>query len=137
MRHSINITSEVKTAIENHARQSRPAECCGLLAGIGNLISAVHPLRNEAEHPETKYFAAPEEMFAAMRRMRQTGQEMLGIYHSHPRTAAYPSPTDVEMAFYPEAVYFIISLASGLELRAFKIHTSQIEEVHYGVVESA
>ncbi len=135
--HLINITEEVKAAIEKHALESRPYECCGLLAGIGNLLLAAHPLRNQAETPESKYFASPEDMFQAMRRMRDAGHAMLGIYHSHPRTAAYPSPTDVEMAFYPEAIYFIISLEPRIQLRAFKINNSIIEEVIFRVLEEA
>lgn len=133
----LKITEAVKAMIEKQALDSRPHECCGLLAGKGNLIIAACPLRNEADKPETQYFAAPEDMFAAMRRMREAGQEMLGIYHSHPRTQAYPSPTDVEMAFYPEAIYFIISLEPRIEMRAFKINNSQIEEVSFRVIQEA
>ena len=64
-----------------------------------------------------------------MRRIRESGQALLGVYHSHPRTAAYPSASDVEMAFYPEAFYFIISLEPSVELRAFKIEDARIEDV--------
>lgn len=127
--HLINITDEVRATIEKQALASSPYECCGLLGGKGNLVSAAYPLRNEADRPESRYFASPEDMFAAMRRMREARQEMLGIYHSHPRTMAYPSPTDVEMAFYPEAIYFIISLEPRIQLRAFKISNAKIEEV--------
>jgi len=80
--------------------------------------------RNDADKPETRYFATPEELFAAMRRIRESGQALLGVYHSHPRTAAYPSASDVEMAFYPEAFYFIIpssrELNSGVQDRGRK-----------------
>jgi proteasome lid subunit RPN8/RPN11 len=130
----IKITAEVKLAIETWALESNPYECCGLLSGKMDLITAAHPLRNEADNPLTNYFASPEDMFKAMRRMREAGHEMVGIYHSHPRSKAYPSPTDVKMAFYPEAVYFIISLEPRIELRAFKITNSQIEEVGYEIV---
>jgi proteasome lid subunit RPN8/RPN11 len=72
-----------------------------------------------------------------MRRMREAGHQMFGIYHSHPRSKAYPSPTDVKMAFYPEAIYFIISLEPGIELRAYRIINLQIEEVGFAVAELA
>jgi proteasome lid subunit RPN8/RPN11 len=68
-------------------------------------------------------------LFAAMRRIRESGQSLLGVYHSHPRTPAYPSASDVEMAFYPEAFYFIISLEPSIELRAFKIEDARIEDI--------
>jgi proteasome lid subunit RPN8/RPN11 len=70
-----------------------------------------------------------------MRRIRETGQSLLGIYHSHPRTPAYPSPADVEMAFYPEAAYFIISLEPSVDLRAFRIDRERIETVDIRVID--
>ena len=116
-------------AMTEHARRELPAECCGVLSGSNGMITDCHPLRNVADRPETRYFATPEELFAAMRRMRETNQELLGIYHSHPRTPAYPSVSDVEMAFYPEAVYFIISLAPQLDVRAYRIEGARVDNV--------
>lgn len=131
----IRITAQVKQALAEQALQARPAECCGLLSGDSRLITDVHPLRNEAERPESRYFASPEDLFAAMRRIREAGQILCGIYHSHPRSPAYPSPADVQMAFYPEAVYFIISLEPRLDMRAFRISGAKIEEVGVTVIE--
>lgn len=125
----VQITNLIAAEIEKHARGTNPAECCGLLSGENGVITHIHPLRNDADKPETRYFATPEELFAAMRRIRDAGQSLLGVYHSHPRTSAYPSSSDVEMAFYPEAVYFIVSLEPRAELRAFKIEDSKIEDV--------
>jgi proteasome lid subunit RPN8/RPN11 len=125
----VQITDAIAAAIEEHARRVHPSECCGLLSGSNGLITDIHQLRNGADKPETRYFATPEELFAAMRRIRESGQALLGVYHSHPRTPAYPSSSDVEMAFYPEAFYFIISLEPSVELRAFRIEDSKIEDV--------
>ena len=125
----VEITNAIAAAIADHARREHPAECCGLLSGSNGLITDIHQLRNDADKPETRYFATPEELFAAMRRIRDSGQSLLGVYHSHPRTPAYPSASDVEMAFYPEAFYFIISLEPSIELRAFKIEDARIEDV--------
>jgi proteasome lid subunit RPN8/RPN11 len=130
----VQITQTIAAAIEAHARQTRPAECCGLLSGSDGLITDIHRLRNEAEKPETRYSATPQDLFSAMRLIRQSGQVLLGVYHSHPRTPAYPSTADVEMAFYPEAFYFIISLEPGIELRAFKIEEARIEDVDISIV---
>ncbi len=107
-----------------HARGAAPEECCGLLGGRGPAALSVYPLRNVAADALTAYEAAPEELFAAQRRMRAAGEELVGIYHSHPR--AYdpvPSAADVKLAFYPSAVYFIIGFdgeGRGV-LRAFRI----------------
>jgi len=129
MNRLVHITDAVKQGIEAHARRALPTECCGLLSGSNGVITDLHPLRNDADKPETRYFATPEDLFAAMRRIRDAEQRLLGIYHSHPRSPAYPSVSDVEMAFYPEAFYFIISLAPRVDLRAFKIERARIEEV--------
>lgn len=126
---SVQITEQVRREIEKHALEARPSECCGLLSGASGVISDLHPLPNEADRPEVRFFATPEDLFTAMRHIREADQSLLGIYHSHPRTAAYPSALDLEMAFYPEAVYFIISLEERVELRAFKIDGSIIREV--------
>jgi proteasome lid subunit RPN8/RPN11 len=131
----VRLTKAVKSAIEHHARLTRPEECCGLLSGVDGVITDAHPLRNEAESPETRYFASPEDLFAAMKTIRQSGQKLLGIYHSHPRSHAYPSSTDVEMAFYPETAYFILSLEPSPDLRAYRIGGS-IQDLVISVVES-
>jgi [CysO sulfur-carrier protein]-S-L-cysteine hydrolase len=107
-----------------HARAAAPEECCGLLGGRGRAASSVYPLRNVAADALVAYEAAPEELFAAQRRMRAAGEELFGIYHSHPRARdPVPSPSDVKLAFYPSAVYFIIGFdeAGRGVLRAFRI----------------
>ena len=107
-----------------HARAARPAECCGLVGGSDWSARAVYPLRNVARSPAVSYEAAPEELFAAQRRMRERGERLLAIYHSHPRASEpEPSESDVRLAFYPSAVYFIIGFdeADAGVLRAFRI----------------
>ena len=107
-----------------HARVCAPEECCGLLGGEGNRAASVYPLRNVAPRPEVAYEAAPEELFEAQRSMRARGETLVGVYHSHPRSKdPEPSRTDVRLAFYPEAFYFIIGFGEGGEcvLRAFRI----------------
>jgi [CysO sulfur-carrier protein]-S-L-cysteine hydrolase len=107
-----------------HARDRAPEECCGLLGGSSDGASSAYPLRNVAPRPETAYEAAPEELFDAQRRMRARGEELVAVYHSHPRSAdPAPSPTDVRLAFYPSAIYFIIGFddAGAGVLRAFRI----------------
>jgi proteasome lid subunit RPN8/RPN11 len=133
----VRVTDRVKEAMEAHALEARPAECCGLLAGNGQVISSVYRLRNEADTPETRYFAAPEDLMTAMRAMRQLGETMMGIYHSHPRSPAYPSKSDVELAFYSDSVYFIVSLAAEVETRAFRIESGEIRGVEIVVGEDS
>ena len=107
-----------------HSRACAPAECCGLLGGRAGEAASVYPLRNVARDPVVTYEAAPEELFDAQRQMRERGEGLVGIYHSHPRSSdPAPSPTDVRLAFYPAAIYFIIGFdAEGVCVpRAFRI----------------
>jgi proteasome lid subunit RPN8/RPN11 len=107
-----------------HARECAPEECCGLVGGRGRRASSVYRLRNVARDRVTAYEAAPEELFAAQREMRARGEELLAVYHSHPRSnEPAPSGTDVRLAFYPSAVYLIIGFVNEDEcvLRAFSI----------------
>ncbi len=123
-----------------HARAASPAECCGLVGGHGEQARTIYPLQNVAADPLTTYEGAPVELFAAQRHMRERGEELLAIYHSHPRAVEpVPSATDVRLAFYPAAVYFIMSLGANAEqLRAFRIFAREKrwERVEYRVGET-
>jgi len=122
------------------ARAANPAECCGLIGGLSNgVATTIYPLRNIAADAFVGYEAAPEDLFAAQRQMRERGEELLAIYHSHPRSAVpAPSETDVRLAYYPRAIYFIIGLA-GIEpvIRGFRISESdeQWTEVEYAIAD--
>lgn len=123
-----------------HAREASPAECCGLIGGCDQgRARVVYRLRNVARDPLVGYEAAPEELFAAQRSMRERGEELLAIYHSHPRSSEpVPSETDVRLAYYPSAIYFIIGLgAEGESLRAFRIseRDGSWERVEYGIAD--
>ena len=105
-------------------------ECCGLMAGRDGVISAVFPAKN-ALQSATAYEVAPEELFALFRRMRSEGLEHLGIYHSHPQGENFPSPSDLERAFYPDAAYFIVSQNAAVfrPIRAFRIREGRAREI--------
>ena len=131
------LTSQV-IELYAHARGAAPAECCGLIGGDGEgRALSVYSLRNVAADSLVGYEAAPEELFAAQRQMRAAGEDLLAIYHSHPRSREpAPSETDVRLAYYPAATYFIIGLG-GPEplLRAFRIHEREQrwEQVEYEI----
>ena len=103
-----------------HARQARPAECCGILLGRAAEIVEAVPVRNVAESP-TRYVLDPAEHIAVRRRARASGIDVLGFYHSHTTTAAEPSATDIADAAYPGHLYLIVSLAADPpEVRLFR-----------------
>lgn len=133
----IHLQSAHLAAIVAHARESAPDECCGLLGGDHAAKSkSIYRLRNVANNPQLAYEAAPEELFAAQRLMRERGEDLLAIYHSHPRSAnPFPSETDVRLAYYPSAAYVIVGLAgSEPAVRAFAISE---KEQHWQAVEYA
>ena len=135
----ITLSREHVEELFAHAREASPAECCGLVGGSHGKARTVYRLRNVARDPLVGYEAAPEELFAAQRDIRERGQELLGIYHSHPRSAEpVPSETDVRLAYYPSAIYFIIGLGAGsATLRAFRIseRDARWEPVEYAVAD--
>lgn len=113
--------------MSEHAREMSPAECCGLIGGAGDgHARSVYRLRNVAADPLVAYEAGAEDLFAAQKRMRERGEQLLAIYHSHPRAPdPVPSVTDVRLAYYPSAIYFIIGLSGAdATLRAFRIDES-------------
>lgn len=120
-------------AIVSHARQQFPNECCGLLVGRGSRSERVYRGTNVEPSPFTYRFD-PEEQFRFFREIDALGMELLGIYHSHPCSPAYPSQTDVAQALYPDVAYVIVSLPSAhapaaeVEARAFRIREGVITE---------
>ena len=100
--------------ITKHATEQAPRECCGLVGGTADgSARTIYRMRNIAADPLVTYEAAPEDLFVAQRAMRERGEQLLAIYHSHPRSAdPKPSETDVRLAYYPSAVYFIVGLGS-------------------------
>lgn len=132
----ITLQASHRDEIFASAREASPAECCGLIGGDARgKATNIYSLRNVAADRVVSYEAAPEELFGAQRQMRERGEELLAIYHSHPEsTDPKPSETDVRLAYYPQAVYLIVGLAGPQPvMRAFRIsERDQLwEEVEY------
>ena len=93
-----------------HCQRQYPKEACGILAGSGERVSQVYSMRNVEDSP-IGYAMDPTEQFQLEKTMRQRNQRMIGIYHSHTATDAYPSPVDVSLAISPDISYVLVSLA--------------------------
>lgn len=117
-------------AIVDQARAEHPNEACGLLAGNDGAATRHYPMTN-AERSPVIYRMEPAEQLKVFNDIEQAGLALVAIYHSHTRSPAYPSATDVSLAYYPEAVYLIVSLADAdrPDLRGFKILDGKVEEV--------
>jgi proteasome lid subunit RPN8/RPN11 len=120
----------VRDEIVAHARAESPKEACGLVAGRGGRPTRVIRCTNAHPTPVTRYSIDPREQLRAFRDMEAKGEELLAIYHSHPITQPYPSPTDRAEAHYPDAFYILVSLRDALpEVRAYRVREGWVREV--------
>jgi proteasome lid subunit RPN8/RPN11 len=133
---AIRIQNAVVAAISEAARRTPGGECCGLLAGRDGAITQVFPSTNVASDPAKRYEIAPAEIVRLMREMRAAGLEFLGIYHSHPNGENVPSPRDIELAYYSNETYFIISPLPDAPgpVRAFSIRDGRATELTIEIV---
>ena len=112
-----------------HAREDAPNECCGIIAGNDGSATKLYRALN-AEASPYRYNVDPKDLLRIYRDIDGNGWDVLAIYHSHTHTEAYPSPTDVKLAAWPEAYYVIVSLEDDANpvLRAFRIEDGQVTE---------
>lgn len=110
-----------------------PQEACGLVAGQKGTATLVIPMTNELHSP-VRYRINPIEQLNAFVKMEQEGLDLLAIYHSHPLGPDYPSATDVDEAYYPEALYLIWSYREGeWKCRAFWIQDATVRPARLSI----
>lgn len=129
----LTITRSDYEQIVHQAREHLPIECCGILAGYSDGLKAqvieVYPMRNVDQSP-VHFSLDPEEQFKVYYDLKDKGLTLLGNYHSHPQTSARPSEEDIRLAYDPEAIYVIISLAEAEPVvKAFWIREGQYQEI--------
>jgi [CysO sulfur-carrier protein]-S-L-cysteine hydrolase len=118
-----------------HAREDLPNECCGMLGGRDGEATSVVRVKNAASSP-LRYEMDPQGQFDALKEIEDGGAELVGIYHSHTRSAAYPSQTDVnEARMWPEQVYVIVSLENeeAPDVKAYDLADLKIADVDLDV----
>lgn len=117
-----------------HAREEAPLEACGILAGIEGKVLKLYRAKN-ADRSPVSYRLEPEEQYRIFMDIEEKVWDILGIYHSHPTSPAFPSGRDLKQAYYPEAIYFVVSLADPAkpEVRAFRIIEGEITEEEIAV----
>lgn len=108
------LSSQIKEQLIRHALREAPNEACGILAGKDDRVEKVYEMTNTQKSPES-FLMDPREQLKVMKDIRNSNLEMLGIYHSHPHSKAYPSRRDIDMAYYSSVVYIIISLADKMQ----------------------
>ena len=116
-----------------HARAEAPNECCGMVASRNGEAVAVHRAVNAAASP-LRYEIDGAEQYRIQMEIEDAGLELGAIYHSHTRSAPYPSQTDINLAFYPESLYVIVGLAENdPDVRAWRIVDGEVREAELQV----
>jgi proteasome lid subunit RPN8/RPN11 len=129
----MRIPKQIYEAMLEHAREEVPNECCGLIGGSDGEGLTLYRAKN-AEASPLRYNLDPQDQFRIMREIEEKGEELAAIYHSHTKSPAYPSQTDINLATYPDTLYLIVSLAAGeTPLRGFRIVDGQVSEVELEV----
>jgi proteasome lid subunit RPN8/RPN11 len=114
-----------------HAREDLPNECCGMVGGRDGEATEVIRVANSAASP-LRYEMDSQGQYDALKAIEDGGGELLAIYHSHTKSAAYPSQTDVNQAVaWPDQVYVIVSLADpdAPDVKAYLLKDLKIADV--------
>lgn len=131
----MRIASSLIDEMVAHAREDDPDECCGMIGGRDAEALVVHRIAN-AEASPLRYRMDPQEQYNAYKAIEDAGQEILAIYHSHTRSAAYPSQTDVNDAeMWPDQIYVIVSLEDpqNPDVKGFWLRDRRIAEAELDV----
>ncbi len=111
------------------AQSAAPVEACGVLAGDGEQSRRVIEITNLLHSP-TRYQMSPDELVAAFWKLESDGLSVLAFFHSHPNSAPYPSPTDLNQHNYPEIPQIILGKSENRwEMRAFLLQAQRIREI--------
>jgi proteasome lid subunit RPN8/RPN11 len=127
-RGQVVVRSALRPALVRHARAEQPRECCGLLVGRGRHVQFAVPFTNIASNP-ARYRVDDASHITLRRTLRAfvPPLEIVGVYHSHPQGAAWPSERDVRDAFYPDWLHLIVGLGSRkTRVRAFRLRGGRI-----------
>ncbi len=113
-----------------YARKEQPNECCGVILGHGGIAERIIPIRNLAKEPKYNYHMDDQSLIKVLYQAEREQLEVVGFYHSHPRTDPIPSPTDTKLANYPDVAYVIAGLKHGeAHLAAWSIVRGQVKPI--------
>jgi proteasome lid subunit RPN8/RPN11 len=117
----------------DHARSEAPNEACGMIASRDGEAVKLYRATNAAHSP-LRYEIDGAEQYRIQMEIDDSDLELGAIYHSHTRTEPYPSQTDINLAFYPEALYVIVGLAADTpDVRTFTIRDGRVAEADLDV----
>ncbi len=130
MTEELRIPAAMMREMIEHALVERPLESCGLVAGRAGRPLRFYPTRNADQSP-VRYSIHPEDLLHATLDIERRCEDLWAIFHSHPQSEAYPSHTDIRLAFYPESIYLIASLLHPEQpvLRGYRILGQDVREL--------
>ncbi len=123
------LNKKQKKELVKHSKKEAPNESCGILAGKNQRVEKIYKMTNTDRSSKT-FLMDPKQQLKVMKEIRNQGLEMVGIYHSHLDTAAYPSARDARLTYYPSVSCVIVSVKdrSNPSLRSFRIVEGKITE---------
>jgi proteasome lid subunit RPN8/RPN11 len=129
----VRISRQLLDELIAHAQAEAPNECVGMIASRNGEAVAVHRATNAAASP-LRYEIEGREQYRIQTAIEDAGLDLGAIYHSHTRSAPEPSQTDINLAFYPDALYLIVGLkGEAPDVRAWRIADGQVSEAQLEV----
>ncbi|MEY4767992.1 MAG: hypothetical protein RL637_631 [Pseudomonadota bacterium] len=127
----IELPLKLTQQLLHQAQQYSDLEICGLVSIQNQQFYRCYPIENIADFPQKQFLLNPQQQIHAIKQMRENGETLFAIYHSHPQSPAIPSATDIAWAEFANIFHLIISLniKGLLEIRGFKIEHQQVEEL--------
>lgn len=134
---AVHLPRTIVNQLLHLAQKSPEEEICGLISRDSAGFKKCYPVANTAGDKKRFFALDPREQIDAMRIMREHGEALAAIYHSHPDAPPLPSLADIEQHEYPDMLYLIISLGTKgvLEMRGFHIRGREIMEIAIGLQE--
>jgi proteasome lid subunit RPN8/RPN11 len=135
-REALEIPRDILDAMIAHCVREAPLECCGILGGVAPpLVTSIYLLRNESQS-ETRYNADPHDLINTQLDLRRRGEDIMAIYHSHPRWEAIPSRTDLAENYYGDVPRIIVSLLKdNPDVRVWRLDPDSFEEIPWRIVD--
>lgn len=125
----LTVSESVYQEVLAQALNEAPVESCGYLLGLDRQTVTVNYPMTNIDHSEEHFSFDPREQFAAVKYARQNGLVIVGNWHSHPASPSRPSAEDIRLAYDPNILYFILSLAGEKPVfNAFAIADGEVRE---------
>ena len=131
----MRIAKELHAELVAHALEEAPNECVGMVAARDGEAVEVLRATNKAASP-LRYEIDGKEQYRLQTAIEDAGHDLGAIYHSHTRSAPYPSQTDINLAFYPDSLYIIVGVSdrANPEVKAYRIVDGQVSEAELEIV---